>query len=89
MGGKNTTMQGLQVWKVLPKYNLLYVKGSIPGTRGATIRIRDSEHPKHRMREPPPFPTFLPGDPGDGTEEELLCKEATELPVEPAGKKKK
>ena len=33
---------GLMVWKVVPQYNLIYFKGSIPGAKGCEVRIRDS-----------------------------------------------
>jgi len=90
MGGKNATMQGLQVWKVLPKYNILYLKGSVPGCKGATVRLRDTNHHKLGFTSPPPFPTFLPADAGDDEEHvELLCPEAAELPAAPQGKGKK
>ena len=66
----------------------MYIQGSIPGTLGSTLRIRDSLRPKLRFTSPPPFPTFLPGDPGDDTQEELLCPQATELPAASTGKRK-
>ena len=75
MGGERRTAAGLLVWKVLPKYNLLYLRGSVPGAKGCEVRLRDSTLPKGfaRLAEaPPPFPTFLPGDDGDEDEAELL-----------------
>jgi len=87
MGGKNATMQGLMVWKVMPKYNLVLVKGSVPGCKGATVRLRDSNHPKLGFGStPPPFPTFLPGDPGWEEEDDLLCTQALHLPEADAKK---
>jgi len=88
MGNKNCTVAGLEVWKVLPKYDLLYIKGSIPGARGSTIRIRDCNHPKMGFKEPPPFPTFIPGDPGSESEDELVTPTATEMPAPKVGKKR-
>jgi len=89
MGGKRCTVSGLEVWKVLPKYDLLYIKGSIPGARGSTIRIKDCSHPKMGFLSPPPFPTFLPGDPGSESDDELLAPAATELPAAASGKAKR
>ena len=81
MGGQNATMHGMLVWKVSPKYNLIYVKGSIPGPKGSEVRLRDSLHGKQVWAEPPPFPTFIPEDPGDLEVEELLCPAATDASV--------
>lgn len=81
MGGKNRTMQGLLVWKVSPKYNLVYIKGSIPGAKGSEVRLRDSIHRKQVWAEPPPFPTFIPSDPSDLEVDEILCPAATDAGV--------
>ncbi len=39
MGGKNVTVQNLQVLKVLPEKNLLILKGCVPGHKNAFITI--------------------------------------------------
>lgn len=58
MGGKTATVEGLQVYKIDVKRNLLYLRGSVPGHAGAYVRVRDS------LRKPlkwaPPFPTYIP-----------------------------
>jgi hypothetical protein len=70
------------VCQVLPKYNIILLKGSVPGCTGTTVRIRDSNHPKLGFKSPPPFPTVLPSDAKEGDDEkELLCAEALELPA--------
>ena len=69
-------MRGLLVWKVSPKYNLVYLKGSIPGATGSMVRVQDSKHRKQVFSEPPPFPTFIPSDPSELEVEELLCADA-------------
>ena len=90
MGGKLCTMQGLMVWKVMPKLNLLYLVGSVPGTRGAMVRIRDTNHPKLGFSSAPPFPTYLPpADAGEEEEWELLSPAATEVPAAPTTGKRK
>jgi large subunit ribosomal protein L3 len=88
MGGRRRTVSGLMVWKVLPKYNLLYLRGSVPGSKGCEVRMRDSLLPKQTFATPPPFPTFLPGDDGDDDMEELLAPLALEVPAVASGKKK-
>lgn len=39
MGGKQVTVQNLEVLKVMPEKNLLIVKGALPGPNGSTIII--------------------------------------------------
>jgi len=39
MGNKRVVMENLEVLKVLTDKNLLVVKGSIPGSKGATVSI--------------------------------------------------
>jgi large subunit ribosomal protein L3 len=38
-GGKNVTIENLQVLKVIPESNLLVVKGSVPGAKGSYLII--------------------------------------------------
>jgi large subunit ribosomal protein L3 len=40
MGNKRVTQRGLEIVDVLPDKNLLLVRGSVPGPRGATVEIR-------------------------------------------------
>ena len=39
MGGDRVTMQNLLVLKVIPEYNLLLVKGSVPGAKNSIVII--------------------------------------------------
>ena len=39
MGNVRVTVQNLQVVKVLPEYNVLMIKGSIPGSKGSIVLI--------------------------------------------------
>ncbi|ADU65088.1 50S ribosomal protein L3 [Desulfurispirillum indicum] len=43
MGGKTTTVQCLEVVKVMADQNLLLVKGAIPGSKGGIIEISQSQ----------------------------------------------
>ena len=38
-GNKRVTVQNLQVVKVIPEYNVLMIKGSIPGPKGSIVLI--------------------------------------------------
>src|SRR2546430_12535546 len=40
MGNKRVTQRGLEVVEVIPKDNLLLVRGSVPGPRGTTVEVR-------------------------------------------------
>jgi large subunit ribosomal protein L3 len=40
MGGGRITQRGLTVVEVLPKRNLLLVRGAVPGPKGATVEVR-------------------------------------------------
>lgn len=42
MGGKQRTVQGLEVVQIEPNDNILLVKGSIPGPRGSFVSIKSS-----------------------------------------------
>ncbi len=39
MGNERVTVQNLQVIKIIPEHNLLMIKGSIPGCKGAIVEI--------------------------------------------------
>lgn len=56
MGNDRVTTQGLFLFKIEPKRNLLYIKGSIPGNVGGYLRITDSY--VYKFKTPPPFPTY-------------------------------
>jgi len=40
MGNKRVTVQNLQIIKLIPEHNLMLVKGSIPGGKGAIVLIQ-------------------------------------------------
>lgn len=56
MGGRNVTVQGLQVYKIDLKRDLVYIKGAVPGTAGTYVRLADSI--KAAPPSPVPYPTF-------------------------------
>ncbi|KAJ3115573.1 54S ribosomal protein L3 [Phlyctochytrium bullatum] len=64
MGGKFRTVQNLKIVKIDTVYNLLYVKGAVPGPEDKFVLIKDAVR-KGWYNEcfPPntsvPFPTFL------------------------------
>jgi large subunit ribosomal protein L3 len=46
MGGKPVTVQNLEVVKVVPEANLLFIKGAIPGYKTAVVFVRESKKKK-------------------------------------------
>ncbi len=40
-GNRRVTVQNLEVMKVMPEHNVLLVKGSVPGAKGAILYIED------------------------------------------------
>jgi large subunit ribosomal protein L3 len=40
MGGGRVTQRGLTIVEVLPKQNLLLVRGAVPGPKGGTVEVR-------------------------------------------------
>lgn len=60
MGRKSCTIFSLQVYKVEPKRDLLFVLGSVPGPTGSWLTIRDGLKKPFTKAAPPPFPTFIP-----------------------------
>jgi large subunit ribosomal protein L3 len=43
MGDVRITTQGLEVVDVRPDENLIFVRGSVPGARGAVVEIKKSK----------------------------------------------
>ena len=57
MGCKNATMECLQVYRIDPVENTLYLRGSVPGHAYNIVEVRDSI--KKQIEEPLPFPTQI------------------------------
>ncbi|KAG8469053.1 hypothetical protein KFE25_007571 [Diacronema lutheri] len=61
MGNGARTQQKLQLYRVDPARNLLFVLGSFPGASGAVVRVTDSKKGVVPDGVPrPPFPTYFP-----------------------------
>lgn len=46
MGGKQKTVQNLEIVKIFPEKNLLLIKGTFPGANGSTVTIRKAKKVK-------------------------------------------
>lgn len=68
MGGERVTTQNLQVMKIDPDRDLLYIKGAVPGSNGTFLRVVDAvKGPFYPAGTKPPMPTFT-GKVAAGTE---------------------
>lgn len=56
MGAVTVTTEGLRVYKVDRKHNLVFLEGTVPGKPGTYVRMTDSLKRAHPA--PPPFPTY-------------------------------
>ncbi len=64
MGNEKKTVKALQVYKIDPRENLIYIAGPIPGAAGSFVKLRDSLFLIETGKCFPegvkvPFPTFL------------------------------
>lgn len=58
MGGKRRTAQNLQIMKIDPKRNVVYIKGAVPGAKGTFVRIVDAVKGPFYPQDPPK-PTYI------------------------------
>lgn len=67
MGVDRRTILNLQVYKVDPVRNLVFIMGPVSGHAGNFVFIRDAIKKQFNPASPPPFPTFIP----TGAEEDM------------------
>lgn len=68
MGHKVQTTQGLRVFKVDAKRNLVYVIGAVAGPKGTWVKVTDCTRQfKWDAEAPPPFPTWTPTEEDEAT----------------------
>ncbi|KAI1901878.1 hypothetical protein AGOR_G00038970 [Albula goreensis] len=61
MGNVYDTTHGLKVWRVNTKHNIIYVNGSVPGTRSCLVKVRDTVLPARQGEiQKPRSPLSLP-----------------------------
>ena len=59
MGGERVTQLNLQVYKIDPVRNLLFIKGHVPGNVGGVVRVRDAVKKSwEKLGKLPPFPSY-------------------------------
>ncbi|XP_034259954.1 large ribosomal subunit protein uL3m-like [Pantherophis guttatus] len=60
LGNFYRTANGLKIWQVNVKHNILYVHGSVPGHRNCLVKVTDTVLPAYQDNlKNPPFPTFF------------------------------
>lgn len=72
MGNRRVTRDNLQVVKIDPARNLLYLRGSVPGNKGGMVRVTDAR--KKTLDTPPPFPTYFASSDGENSQEMMKPK---------------
>lgn len=61
MGYEWRMAPGVQILRINPLKQVIYIKGSVPGDIGEILLIKDYLTGKKAVKEPP-FPTFVPGE---------------------------
>nr|CAG4651877.1 EOG090X07HN [Triops cancriformis] len=59
MGSERRTMRGLEIVRINYKYNVIYVRGTVPGSTNSHVNIYDTVLPLKKPKAPLPFPTFM------------------------------
>lgn len=59
MGNKKTITHSLQVYKIDTRWNIVFVKGCVPGGIGNIVKVSDARRKPHAVT--PPYPTSKPG----------------------------
>ncbi|XP_015788708.1 39S ribosomal protein L3, mitochondrial [Tetranychus urticae] len=65
MGRERKTLNGVEIMRINTKENVIYVRGpAVPGETGNFCYIFDTKIIEKKLTEknPPPFPTYFPGD---------------------------
>eukprot|EP01102_Stenamoeba_stenopodia_P015325 TRINITY_DN5209_c0_g1_i1.p1 TRINITY_DN5209_c0_g1~~TRINITY_DN5209_c0_g1_i1.p1 ORF type:complete len:362 (+),score=72.84 TRINITY_DN5209_c0_g1_i1:175-1260(+) len=65
MGTEQVTVKNLLVWQLLPRHNVIFVKGAVPGPKGGIVRLTDAKSYIFEEKAPP-FPTYYPPKDADG-----------------------
>lgn len=63
MGNAKTTIRNLEIYKIDTRWNIIYIRGSVPGHKNGLLRVFDAQF--NKSKEPLPFPTFT-GEPEQG-----------------------
>jgi len=69
MGNRRVTVKNLEIYKIDPLHNLIYVRGAVPGPEKGWVRLTDAKNKK--FKEVPPFPTHI-RSPDDDMSEKVM-----------------
>nr|CAG4637064.1 EOG090X07HN [Ceriodaphnia reticulata]SVE72981.1 EOG090X07HN [Ceriodaphnia reticulata] len=72
MGSERRYARGLKIMRINMKYNVIYVKGTVPGPTNSIVQIFDTLLPLRKLKEAPPHPTYFPPEDGTLVEEDIL-----------------
>jgi large subunit ribosomal protein L3 len=79
MGCKRRTIPSLKVYRINHVFNVLYVKGAVPGPRMQYVRVTDAKRKPHPSQSP--FPTHITSQ--DETLPEEVFADEVHLPFSP------
>jgi len=71
MGSERRFARGIQIMRINMKYNVIYVKGPVPGGTNSIVQIFDTCLPLRKPRVPLPHPTYFPPKDGSIPEEDI------------------
>nr|CAG4643253.1 EOG090X07HN [Ilyocryptus agilis] len=70
MGSEHRFARGLKILRINMKYNVIFVKGPVPGGTNAIVRILDTVLPLRKPTQGLPHPTYFPPLEGEQQPEE-------------------
>ncbi|KHN78688.1 F-box/SPRY domain-containing protein 1 [Toxocara canis] len=83
MGYEWVTTSGLEVLRINPTKQVMYIKGCVPGEIGEILLVKDCLQPLKRVKNPP-FPTYYPTPPeASASKEDVTETEALRSPNAP------
>jgi len=71
MGGETIQVQNVRIFQIMPRRNVILVKGQVPGPVGSMVYVRDALKRPFSPESPPPFPTYIVKH-GDKKEESFI-----------------
>lgn len=72
MGSQTRWQWSLWLYKMNTKYNILFVKGCVPGAKGSMVKVMDARRKVFKKFDALPYPTYYPKE-GEEVPEELIA----------------
>lgn len=71
MGSERRFNRGLQIVRINTKYNVIYVRGTVPGATNSYVQIMDTKLPLRKPKVVPPHPTHFAIEDGSRSTDDL------------------